>query len=137
MKEDILNVIERKVSPLIKVWMNEEKSSLNISKEKYIKDSIDSKEDVDIKLLAVKYLLLEYVNEYAPDDYFEEMTERLNDIFDDINPICSLFYGFFDVRIVSYSFEYYLSYFNYQLMIIEGDEEDLMYVKSFIENEGV
>ena len=65
------------------------------------------------------------------------MTERLNDIFDDINPICSLFYGFFDVRIVSYSFEYYLSYFNYQLMIIEGDEEDLMYVKSFIENEGV
>ncbi|EIS4461246.1 hypothetical protein LZV21_004523 [Salmonella enterica] len=137
MKEDILNVIERKVSPLIKVWMNEGKSSLNISRESCIKDSIDSKEDVDIKLLAVKYLLLEYVNEYAPDDYIEEMTERLNDIFDDINPICSLFYGFFDIRMVSYSFEYYLSYFYYQLMIIEGDEEDLMYVRSFIKNEGV
>lgn len=95
MKEDILNVIESKVSPLIRVWMNEGKSSLNISRERYIKDSIDSKEDVDIKLLAVKYLLLEYFNEYAPDDYIEEMTGRLNNIFDDINPICSLFYGFF------------------------------------------
>ncbi|WP_447766077.1 hypothetical protein [Enterobacter asburiae] len=137
MKEDILNVIESKVSPLIKVWMNEEKSSLNISKERYIKDSIDSKEDVDTKLLAVKYLLLEYVYEYAPDDYIEKMINKLNDIFDDINPICSLFYGFFDVRMVSYSFEYYLSYFYYRLMIIKGDEEDLMYVRRFIKNEGV
>ena len=59
MKEDILNVIESKVSPLIKVWMNDGKSSLNINKERYIKDSIDSKEDVNIKLLAVKYLLLD------------------------------------------------------------------------------
>jgi hypothetical protein len=33
MKEDILSVIESKVSPLIKVWMNEGKSSLNISRE--------------------------------------------------------------------------------------------------------
>ncbi|ELY4860697.1 hypothetical protein SM110_004467, partial [Cronobacter sakazakii] len=47
MKEDILNAIESKVSPLIKVWMNDGKSSLNINKERYIKDSIDSKEDVD------------------------------------------------------------------------------------------
>lgn len=93
MKEDILNAIESKVSPLIKVWMNDGKSSLNINKERYIKDSIDSKEDVDVKLLAVKYLLLEYVNEYAPDDYIEEMTERLNRMFDDVNPMCSLFYG--------------------------------------------
>lgn len=132
MKVDILNVIESKVSPLIRVWMNEGKSSLNISRERYIKDSIDSKEDVDIKLLAVKYLLLEYFNEYAPDDYIEEMTGRLNNIFDDINPICSLFYGFFDIRMVSYSFEYYLSYFYYQLMIIEGDEEDLKYVANVL-----
>lgn len=94
MKEDILNAIESKVSPLIKVWMNDGKSSLNINKERYIKDSIDSKEDVDIKLLAVKYLLLEYVNEYAPDDYIEEMTERLNRMFDDVNPMCSLFMVF-------------------------------------------
>lgn len=38
MKEDILSVIESKVSPLIKVWMNEGKSSLNISRERCIKD---------------------------------------------------------------------------------------------------
>lgn len=134
MKEDILNVIESKVSPLIKVWMNDGKSSLNISKERYIKDSIDSKEDVDIKLLAVKYLLLEYVNEYAPDDYVEEMTERLNHMFDDINPMCSLFYGVFDVRMVSYSFDFYLSHFYYLLMVNSGDSEDVDYVLNLIKN---
>ena len=54
MKEDILNAIESKVSPLIKVWMNDGKSSLNINKERYIKDSIDSKEDVDVNLATLR-----------------------------------------------------------------------------------
>lgn len=97
MKEDILNVIESKVSPLIKVWMNDGKS-------------------------------------FVPDDYIEEMTERLNRMFDDVNPMCSLFYGVFDIRMVSYSFEYYLSHFYYMLMVISGDSEDVDYVMNLIKN---
>lgn len=69
MKEDILNVIERKVSPLIKVWMNEGKS---LVPDEYIQDKPDTRYDIDVKIMAVKYLLLEYVNKYAPYDYLEK-----------------------------------------------------------------
>jgi hypothetical protein len=62
------------------------------------------------------------------------MTERLNRMFDDVNPMCSLFYGVFDIRMVSYSFEYYLSHFYYMLMVISGDSEDVDYVMNLIKN---
>ena len=79
MKEDILNVIERKVSPLIKVWMNDGKSFVP---DEYIQVKPDTRYDIDVKIMAVKYLLLEYVNEYAPYDYREKMTNTLNDVFE-------------------------------------------------------
>ncbi|ECO2540733.1 hypothetical protein FY204_16465 [Salmonella enterica] len=133
MKEDILNVIERKVSPLIKVWMNEGKSFVP---DEYIQDKPDTRYDIDVKVMAVKYLLLEYVNEYAPYDYREKMTDTLNDVF---NVGSSLF--FIDGELqkafkkVSYSFDFYLSHFYYMLMVNSGDGDDVDYVLNLIENE--
>ncbi|HAX8350152.1 TPA: hypothetical protein JTK54_005019 [Escherichia coli] len=132
MKEDILNVIESKVSPLIKVWMNEGKSFVP---DEYIQDKPDTRYDIDVKIMAVKYLLLEYVNEYAPYDYREKMTDTLNDVF---NVDSSLFY--IDSKLqkvfnnVSYSFDFYLSHFYYMLMVISGDSEDVDYVMNLIKN---
>lgn len=133
MKEDILNVIESKVSPLIKVWMNEGKSFVP---DEYIQDKPDTRYDIDVKIMAVKYLLLEYVNEYAPYDYREKMTDTLKDVF---NVDCSLFYIDGELqkafKNVSYSFDFYLSHFYYMLMVNSGDSDDVDYVLNIIENE--
>ncbi|ENQ3036393.1 hypothetical protein ACEOV3_004467 [Salmonella enterica subsp. enterica serovar Newport] len=133
MKEDILNVIESKVSSLIKVWMNEGKSFVP---DKYIQVKPDTRYDIDVKIMAVKYLLLEYVNEYAPYDYREKMTDTLNDVF---NVDCSLFYIDGELqksfKNVSYSFDFYLSHFYYMLMVNSGDSDDVDYVLNLIENE--
>ncbi|EDR4799590.1 hypothetical protein C6085_004353 [Salmonella enterica subsp. enterica] len=135
MKEDILNVIESKVSPLIKVWMNEGKSFVP---DEYIQDKPDTRYDIDVKIMAVKYLLLEYVNEYAPYDYREKMTDTLNDVF---NVDSSLFY--IDSKLqkafknVSYTFDFYLSHFYYMLMVNNGDEVDLEYVINLLNKEEV
>ncbi len=135
MKEDILNVIESKVSPLIKVWMNDGKSFVP---DEYIQDKPDTRYDIDVKIMAVKYLLLEYVNEYAPYDYREKMTDTLNDVF---KVDSSLFY--IDGKLqkafknVSYSFDFYLSHFYYMLMVNSGDSDDVDYVLNLIKNEEV
>lgn len=133
MKEDILNVIESKVRSLIKVWMNEGKSFVP---DKYIQVKPDTRYDIDVKIMAVKYLLLEYVNEYAPYDYREKMTDTLNDVF---NVDCSLFYIDGELqksfKNVSYSFDFYLSHFYYMLMVNSGDSDDVDYVLNLIENE--
>lgn len=132
MKEDILNVIESKVSPLIKVWMNEGKSFVP---DEYIQVKPDTRYDIDVKIMAVKYLLLEYVNEYAPYDYREKMTDTFNDVF---MVDSSLFY--IDGKLkkafknVSYSFDFYLSHFYYLLMVNSGDSEDVDYVMNLIKN---
>lgn len=135
MKENILNVIERKVSPLIKVWMNEGKSFVP---DEYIQDKPDTRYDIDVKIMAVKYLLLEYVNEYAPYDYCEKMTDTLNDVF---NVDSSLFYTDGELqktfKNVSYSFDFYLSHFYYMLMVNNGDEVDLEYVINLLNKEEV
>ncbi|EBZ2429844.1 hypothetical protein CQ231_003897 [Salmonella enterica subsp. enterica serovar Oranienburg] len=133
MKEDILNMIESKVSSLIKVWMNEGKSFVP---DEYIQVKPDTRYDIDVKIMAVKYLLLEYVNEYAPYDYREKMTDTLNDVF---NVDCSLFYIDGELqksfKNVSYSFDFYLSHFYYMLMVNSGDSDDVDYVLNLIENE--
>ncbi|MEP8227887.1 hypothetical protein ABKS28_23845 [Enterobacter cloacae] len=133
MKEDILNVIESKVSPLIKVWMNDGKSFIP---DEYIQDKPDTRYDIDVKIMAVKYLLLEYVNEYAPYDYREKMTDTLNDVF---NVDCSLFYIDGELqksfKNMSYSFDFYLSHFYYMLMVNSGDIDDVDYVLNLIKNE--
>lgn len=133
MKEDILNVIERRVSPLIKVWMNEGKSFVP---DEYIQDKPDTRYDIDVKIMAVKYLLLEYVNEYAPYDYREKMTDTLNDVF---KVGSSLFYIDGELKKafknVSYSFDFYLSHFYYMLMVNNGDSDDVDYVLNLIKNE--
>lgn len=125
MKEDILNVIESKVSPLIKVWMN----GKNIPDE-YIQTKPDTKYDIEVKIMAVKYLLLEYVNEYAPYDYHAKITKRLNKIFEDVDS--SVFYIEGELessfKNVSYTFDFYLAVFYDMLMVNGGDEEDLEYV---------
>lgn len=132
MKEDILNVIESKVSPLIKVWMNDGKSFIP---DEYIQDKPDTRYDIDVKIMAVKYLLLEYVNEYAPYDYREKMTDTLNDVF---NVDCSLFYIDGELqksfKNMSYSFDFYLSHFYYMLMVNSGDIDDVDYVLNLIKN---
>lgn len=127
MKEDILNVIESKVSPLIKVWMNDGKSFVP---DEYIQDKPDTRYDIDVKIMAVKYLLLEYVNEYAPYDYHAKITERLKKIFEDVDS--SVFYIEGELessfKNVSYTFDFYLAVFYDMLMVNGGDEEDLEYV---------
>lgn len=134
MKEDILNVIESKVSPLIKVWMNGE----NIPDE-YIQTKPDTKYDIDVKIMAVKYLLLEYVNEYAPYDYHAKITKRLNKIFEDVDS--SIFYIEGELessfKNVSYTFDFYLAVFYDMLMVNGGDEVDLEYVVNLLTKEGV
>ncbi|ELY7710140.1 hypothetical protein ACI3LA_004327 [Salmonella enterica subsp. enterica serovar Schwarzengrund] len=133
MKEDILNVIESKVSPLIKVWMDEGKSFVP---DEYIQDKPDTRYDIDVKIMAVKYLLLEYVNEYAPYDYREKMTHTLNDVF---NVDSSLFYIDGELQKTfkneSYSFDFYISHFYYMLMVNSGDIDDVDYVLNLIKNE--
>ncbi|HGS5961561.1 TPA: hypothetical protein ACMEOC_004878 [Klebsiella pneumoniae] len=135
MKEDILNVIESKVSPLIKVWMNDGKSFVP---DEYIQDKPDTRYDIDVKIMAVKYLLLEYVNEYAPYDYREKMADTLNDVF---KVDSSLFYIDGELqktfKNVSYSFDFYLSHFYYMLMVNSGDIDDVDYVLNLIKNEEV
>ncbi|EAS4985470.1 hypothetical protein D7X41_19760 [Salmonella enterica] len=134
MKEDILNVIESKVSPLIKVWMNGE----NIPDE-YIQTKPDTKYDIEVKIMAVKYLLLEYVNEYAPYDYHAKITKRLNTIFDDVDS--SVFYIDSDLestfKNVSYTFDFYLAVFYDMLMVNSGDEVDLEYVVNLLKKKEV
>ncbi|EIX9242749.1 hypothetical protein ML117_005039 [Klebsiella pneumoniae] len=135
MKEDILKVIESKVNPLIKVWMNEGKSFVP---DEYIQDKPDTRYDIDVKIMAVKYLLLEYVNQYAPYDYREKMTNTLNDVFEVDS---SLFYIDGELQKsfmnVSYSFDFYLSHFYYVLMVNNGDEVDLEYVMNLLNEEEV
>ncbi|ECD4709457.1 hypothetical protein E1C95_23390 [Salmonella enterica subsp. enterica serovar Bonariensis] len=135
MKEDILKVIESKVNPLIKVWMNEGKSFVP---DEYIQDKPDTRYDIDVKIMAVKYLLLEYVNQYAPYDYREKMTNTLNDVFEVDS---SLFYIDGELQKsfmnVSYSFDFYLSHFYYMLMVNNGDEVDLEYVMNLLNEEEV
>ncbi|EAQ0205840.1 hypothetical protein S875_004468 [Salmonella enterica] len=134
MKEDILTVIESKVSPLIKVWMNGE----NIPDE-YIQNKPDTRYDIDVKIMAVKYLLLEYVNEYAPYDYHAKITKRLNKIFEDVDS--SVFYIDGDLesifKNVSYTFDFYLAVFYDMLMVNSGDEVDLEYVVNLLKKEEV
>lgn len=128
MKKDNFSMIEARVKPLMKIWIEQDKS---ITPECFLEQPTDSNYQNDLKLLAVKELLTEYVNDYAPDDeYYEIMMRRLGIIFENDEVSNSAFY-------VNYKIDYYLAHYYYLLMIGMGDKHDREYVFKLIQKGGV
>jgi hypothetical protein len=127
MKKDNFSMIEARVKPLMKIWIEQDKS---ITPECFLEHPTDSGYQKDLKTLAVKELLTEYINDYAPDDEcYEDMMRRLNIIFGEDQVSNSAFY-------VSYKMDYYLAHYYYLLMISMGDKHDLEYVLELIQKGG-
>lgn len=127
MKKDNFSMIEARVKPLMKIWMEQDKS---ITPECFLEHSPDSGYQKDLKILAVKELLTEYINDYATDDnYYEGMMRRLHIIFEEDQVSNSAFY-------VSYKLDYYLAHYYYLLMVSTGDKHDLEYIFKLIQKGG-